>query len=215
MLVAAGCAIPNGEPSADTGQSAEPDTAEQPDNATSPDDPPDEETPEEALEDDTTGDSASNDTPAEDTSADGTVDIEASAGPLNAIDAIGVAVGTTGGAVVELDLDDEQGRIVWEVEVLQEDGSGIELHIDLESAEVVREREVQLSSDQQTAPSLSAQEAVEEALHAVPGAVVEMDLDTEDSVLVWEVQVDADAGGRYELDLDATTGDVLKQEFDD
>ena len=56
---------------------------------------------------------------------------------------------------------------------------------------------------------------VEEFLEMGRGSVVELDLGTERSVLVWEVLVSADSGGRYELYIDATTGEVVKQERDD
>ncbi len=44
--------------------------------------------------------------------------------------------------------------------------------------------------------------------------IIELDLDTERGTVVWELLVRADAGGRFEIYVDATTGEVLKVERD-
>lgn len=136
-------------------------------------------------------------------------------GPLDASGAIDRALQLAPGAVVELGRGRERGADVWEVGVLREDASGIELYIDQQTGELVRESSLRLSSEQRTPPAITASDAVETALAAVPGSIVELDLGTERSTVVWEVLVAADAGGRFELYIDATTADILKQERDD
>lgn len=136
-------------------------------------------------------------------------------GTLDALQAVDAAVNAAGGVVVELGRDREDGREVWEVGVLRDDGSGIELYLDVETGEVVRERPLDLDSEQRTAPAVTASDAITTALNTVPGSVVELDLDTEGSRVVWEVQVDADEGGRFELYIDAATAEIVKQERDD
>ncbi len=142
-------------------------------------------------------------------------DEPAPTGPLDARRAVDAALQAVPGVVVELGTDSERGRAVWEVGVLRDDGTGVELYIDQENGEVVREGVLRLDTEQRTAPLLSAPEAIDVALAAVPGAVDELDLGTERSTVVWEVMVAADAGGRYELYIDAASGEILKQERDD
>lgn len=134
------------------------------------------------------------------------------AGPLDASAAVGRAMELAPGAVVELGMGRERGVEVWEVGVLREDSTGVELYVDRQTADLVRESSLQLSSEQRTPPAVVALEAIGAALVTVPGSVTELDLDTERGVVVWEVMVDADAGGRFELYIDATTTQILKQE---
>ncbi len=134
---------------------------------------------------------------------------------LDAGQAVDAAIRAEGDVVVELSRDREGGVEVWEVGVLRADGSGVELHLDAHSGEVLRERAMDLDAEQRSAPAVSAHDAIDAALTAVPGTIDELDLDSEGSRIVWEAQVDADDGGRFELRIDAATGEVLSQERDD
>ncbi len=135
--------------------------------------------------------------------------------PLDATRAVERALQVVPGVVVELGSDSESGRAVWEVGVLGADGSGTEVNLDQATGDVVRQSPLQLDPEQRSAPAISAARAITIAEETVPGSVLEMDLDTDRSVVVWEVLVAADAGDRFELYLDATTGAVVKQERDD
>ena len=148
--------------------------------------------------------------PEESPSADDTPATEAPEGRLDAARAIEAALAHTPGAVVELDAD----RRAWEVTVLREDGTGVELYVDAETGEITRERDTQLRGVQATAPKVTATEAIGIALGNTPGGIIELDLDTERGAVVWEVLVRADAGGRFEIYVDATTGAVVKVERD-
>lgn len=141
---------------------------------------------------------------------DDTPATEAPAGPLDAVGAIEAALAHAPGAVVEVDAEPRR----WEVTVLRENGTGVELYIDAASGEVTRERDARLSRVQSTAPKVTAAEAIGIALGNTPGQIIELDLDTERGAVVWELLVRADAGGRFEIYVDATTGEVLKVERD-
>ena len=129
--------------------------------------------------------------------------------------AIDVALAAVpGGAVVEVSLDDENGRTLWEIVVRSPNGSGVELYIDAATGTIV-DREPHRVPDEAraSAPAISALRAITIALAAVPGSsVVEVDLDTERGRTVWEVLVRAP---NVELYIDAATGEILKQEADD
>ncbi len=148
--------------------------------------------------------------PEESAPEDDTPASEAPAGRLDAVGAIDAALAHTPGAVVELDAEPR----TWEVTVLREDGTGVELYIDAESGDVTRERSARLSSVQTTAPKVTAADAIGIALGNTPGQVIELDLDTERGAVVWELLVRADAGGRFEIYVDATSGAVVKVERD-
>jgi len=63
--------------------------------------------------------------------------------------------------------------------------------------------------------SVSINKAVEIALAAVPGSVTEAEFEVEDGKSIWEVEV-LDANQQmFEIEIDATSGEVLKQELDD
>jgi uncharacterized membrane protein YkoI len=148
--------------------------------------------------------------PEETETDDDTPATEAPAGPLDAVGAIEAALAHAPGAVVEVDAEPRR----WEVTVLRENGTGVELYIDAASGEVTRERDARLSRVQSTAPKVTAAEAIGIALGNTPGQIIELDLDTERGAVVWELLVRADAGGRFEIYVDATTGEVLKVERD-
>ena len=57
--------------------------------------------------------------------------------------------------------------------------------------------------------------AVEIALQAVPGNVIAAKLESEDSKVLWEVEVLAKNNQAYDLEIDAISGKVLKQSKDE
>ncbi|MFC7764805.1 PepSY domain-containing protein [Leucobacter soli] len=63
-----------------------------------------------------------------------------------------------------------------------------------------------------TTGNVEAAAAVDIALRAVPGAVVEAELDRERGTTVWEVGVLGDDGSGTEVTIDSQNGNVLKQE---
>lgn len=132
-------------------------------------------------------------------------------GAMNARAAVELALKTTPGAVVEIELGRHGTKIAWEVGVLGEDGSGVELYIHARSGEVLRQGPLRLDSEQRTAPAVTAVEAIDIALDAVSGRVTAADLGTERGRVVWEVDVLGTSGG-MELYIDAATGEVVKQD---
>lgn len=77
---------------------------------------------------------------------------------------MGAAIRAEGDVVVELSRDREDGVEVWEVGVLRADGSGGELYLDVQTGEVLRERALDLDSEQRSAPAVSARDAIAVAL---------------------------------------------------
>lgn len=138
------------------------------------------------------------------------------AGDLDAFDAITVATQTTPGTVIDIGQDTEHGQAVWEVVVRRDDGSGIEHTIAIATGEVLEQETASVPSVAATLPAVSIEDAITTALATVPGSqLIEADLDTEGSAVVWEVLVRPSSGPNIELYIDATTGEVIKQEVDD
>jgi len=66
-----------------------------------------------------------------------------------------------------------------------------------------------------TQASVSMNRAIEIALQQVPGNVVGAEFEREDGQSLWEVEILAANKEVYELEIDATSGKVLKQKKDD
>lgn len=153
------------------------------------------------------------------TAAPGTTQpTETSAPPATELDAwqaVDVALRTTPGFAFEVDAENERGRAIWEVKVHQEDGSGIEHYIAVDTGEVLRSTSTRVPRIAATPTAVDLCAAIVIATDTVPGSqVVEADLDTERGRTIWEVLVRTDTQ-RIELYVDAETGEVLRQEIDD
>ncbi|GAA5060478.1 PepSY domain-containing protein [Nocardia callitridis] len=60
------------------------------------------------------------------------------------------------------------------------------------------------------APGVDRQQAIDEALRAVPGAtVVEAELDTDNGVPVWDIELRTPEGIESEVHVDAGTGKII------
>lgn len=65
------------------------------------------------------------------------------------------------------------------------------------------------------ATGLTEAQAIEIALAEVPGAVQELELEREDSVRVYEIEILAAADQAMSVEIDAETGEILEIEADD
>ena len=63
--------------------------------------------------------------------------------------------------------------------------------------------------------SVSLEQASSIALSDVSGKVIEAEIEYEDDVLVWEVEVLTDAGEVFEFEIDANSGSILEKEQED
>ena len=146
--------------------------------------------------------------------------------PIGIAKALQAAETSVGGQALEAELESEDGRLVYEVDVVRGADEMHEVIVDAATGEVV-------SSDEQTVSGLwvrwigsNALEALKasdrslaevvEAAEAETGAVVrEVSLDEEDGRAVYEMEVVDAQGAETELEIDAATGETLKSEIDD
>lgn len=122
--------------------------------------------------------------------------------------------------VVSLDLERTRGITVWEVEVVTTDAK-YEVEVDAATGAIVKDEQEHTSdlakhNRRLDAATLTHTEAIDIALELHPGAtLVELDLDDDNGGVVWEIDVVTPDRAKYELEIDATTGKVLKNEYDD
>lgn len=137
------------------------------------------------------------------------------AGDLDAWQAVDVALRATPGVAIDIGDDTEGGQDVWEVVVRQDDGSGVEHYIVVATGEILQSQPAQVPAIAATTTEVTLCDAIVIAAEAVDGGrVVEADLESEGGRTVWEVLVRTDREA-FELYIDVTTGEILRQAIDD
>lgn len=139
---------------------------------------------------------------------------DATADDIDALRATEIALEAVPGTVVDLEHDGDDSSHTWEVGILSSDDAGVEVELDRASGEVLGQSNYDLSSEQRRAPKQTIDLVIGIALGAVSGAVTEAELDSEDGRVVWEVVVE-DGADDWDLEIDAESGKILKQEKDD
>lgn len=62
--------------------------------------------------------------------------------------------------------------------------------------------------------AIDVNQASKIALEQVPGTIIAVDLDTDDGVVYWEIEVRSTDGSLYDIEIDATTGRVIEVDRD-
>ncbi|SCD78853.1 Uncharacterized membrane protein YkoI [Streptomyces sp. BpilaLS-43] len=155
-------------------------------------------------------------------SADRAEQSRATGGRVTLDEALAAALKSVPGTVTEAELDDDDddgGRTVWELDVYGTDKAWHDVTVDAGSAKVLSARDDDNDARDRHAPrsaAVSLKAAVDAATGAHPGTVTSVDLDDdEDEPLRWEVDVTGEDGARYDLDVDARTGEVTVDRNDD
>ncbi|MEU3218826.1 PepSY domain-containing protein [Streptomyces sp. NPDC006971] len=138
-------------------------------------------------------------------------------------DATAAAVEAVPGTVTEAELDDEDGTVVWELDVYGSDGRWHDVTVDAGRGTVLGTHAADdrdgrdAHAPRSAAVSLDA--AVRAALGAAPGTVTSVDLDDDHDgrggASHWEVEVRGENGTHHELNVDARTGKVTADRSDD
>ena len=125
-----------------------------------------------------------------------------------------IALQKVDGVVEEIELEREANTAVYEVDI-EKDDIDYDLHIDAYSGEVYS---VDRDSDDDDDFSnyknvISQDDAIAIAEKAANGKVVEIELDEDDGFLKYDVELRTDRG-EAEVEIDASTGNVLEVELD-
>ncbi|WP_067833411.1 PepSY domain-containing protein [Actinomadura kijaniata] len=153
------------------------------------------------------------------------------AAKVTAEQAAAAALKAAPGRVAELDLDDEDGRAVWEADVLASDGAWREVRIDGGDARVLANvkaapgqdddqgdendgREDAAEAKALEGTRVTAAQAAATALKAAPGTVVSVDFERAGNGSSWDVEVAGRNGEEREVTVDAATGKVTANAAD-
>ena len=147
--------------------------------------------------------------PAETTADQNTAGAADPSSALAAItQAIELAEQEAGGTAYQI--DDENFDREWEIDVWIDGTNTVEVTVDAEGATVVDSRE-DSDDDVPAMPSTTIVEAITAAADHTPGVLDGAELDEEDGVVVWKVDLDeTEQGDDVEIHLDTTTLEVLK-----
>ena len=75
--------------------------------------------------------------------------------------------------------------------------------------------EDQIQAELAKQATVTEEAAIKIALEQVPGTVEEVELEDENGTIIYEIEIKAEDGTEQEVDIDATTGDVVKVEAED
>ncbi|MFE4893739.1 PepSY domain-containing protein [Peribacillus butanolivorans] len=138
-----------------------------------------------------------------------------------------IALEKVPGTVKEVELEDEDGTVVYSVNVQAKDGSKQEVKIDAQTGKVLKvesddeEGNGKEENDDQDQAALAKKAKLTEAeskkiaLEKVPGTVKDVELEVEDGTVVYGVEVQAKDGSKQDVKIDAKTGEILKVDMDD
>ncbi|MGW2109675.1 PepSY domain-containing protein [Streptomyces sp. NPDC001948] len=142
-------------------------------------------------------------------------------------DAVAAALKAVPGTITEAELDDEDGGLVWELDVYGADKVWHDVTVDAGNGKVLAEHTSDDDDDHgddrdRHAPrsaAVSLDSALDAALKANPGTVTSVGLDDDGGrsgkAPHWEVDVRGKDGKQHELDVDAKTGKVTADRSDD
>ncbi len=132
-----------------------------------------------------------------------------------------IALQEVNGVIEEIELESRSGNKVYEVEI-EKDEVDYDLTIDAYSGEVYTingddddDDDITRSNPTQNKQDIISQaDAAAIAEKTVNGKVIEIERDSDDGVIKYEVELKTDRG-EAEVEIDAATGKVLEVEWDD
>lgn len=135
------------------------------------------------------------------------------AGIISPDDAIAIARTVADGTVYEVELDEDDGRLEYDVEI-----GAYDVEIDAHTGEILDIDHDDDDDDDDRKGSdmsgntdiISPDDAIAIARTAADGPVHDIELDEDDGRLEYEIEI-----GNYEVEIDALTGEILHVEHDD
>lgn len=113
------------------------------------------------------------------------------------------------GKVIEAELEEEAGTLMWEFEILAEDNHIVEVYVDAMSGAVNTDE-----ASMAQAAKVTLDQAVKAATEKVKGKVIEAELEKEQGKLLWELEIVSDDKKITEVHVDASSGMVTEVEHE-
>lgn len=131
-----------------------------------------------------------------------------SSAPAQVGDAIALAESEGGG--IAFKIDDEDDDRAWEIDVLLPDGTTAEVKVDAEGRTVLSTEKDDDNPDHPL-PSTTLLDGINAALAHTPGVLDDAELDDDNDLIVWKVEIDQSANGDdVEVYVDAETLEIIK-----
>lgn len=127
--------------------------------------------------------------------------------------AIQIAKKAVPGTVIEAEIDKEDGRIMYEVEIIN-NSKKTEFDIDAYTGKIIDQKtKTTNKSISATKTVIDIEQAIAIALSEFPGTVIEVELDKENNYLVYEIEIKGDRK-EADFDIDAYTGEIMSIEIE-
>ena len=128
-----------------------------------------------------------------------------------------VALKKVKGKVDDIDLETENGKVYYEVEIDTDKKQEFEVKVDAYTAKVLSVKESNDDDDddnvQSTDNLITEKDAIAIANKGINGKVVSIELDSDDGRYEYEIEL-LTKEGEYEITIDAATGKILEKDFD-
>ena len=128
---------------------------------------------------------------------------------ISAAQAIAIAEKDTNATADNLDLELHRGSAVYEID-LHDDKQEYEIRVNAITGEITK-RQSEYEDDLPRRGTITITQAIETAERETGAKVVEADLDGKRSGLVYEIELIGSDGNRYDVDISADDGKVLRK----
>lgn len=128
--------------------------------------------------------------------------------------AIQIAQKEFSGMVTEVELDRDNGQLLYELEIFS-NGQRAEIEVAIESGEIIKKQIKHKNHKYENVKGLiGIEKAINIALGEFPGQVTEAELDKDNGQLIYQVEIKSN-DTEADFDIDAYTGKVISIEIDD
>ncbi|MEC1409366.1 PepSY domain-containing protein [Bacillus safensis] len=114
------------------------------------------------------------------------------------------------GYVDDVDLERKKGKWVYEVEIKKGDFE-YKVYVDAKTGKALNDP----VKEKKQNVKITKKQAEKTALAKVKGTVTDSDLDKENGVYIYEIEITTPNGEEVDFEISAKTGKILKQEWDD
>jgi len=120
------------------------------------------------------------------------------------------ATASDAGQIIEIELEMENNRAVWEVEIVNAQNQTLTLEVDGLTGNILSTKtDSDDDSELVSIDSIDLANAIDIVKAVEHGAIIEAELENDDGLLIWEVESISDNNQEKKFRIDAETGEVL------